>query len=58
MDHRLNCVVDSGKTTVRNVLPFRHANRGIGIESLLTKDHVEKVEVVVKETDGCKGKLG
>lgn len=46
-----------GKTTVRNVLPFRHANRGMGIESLLTKDHVEKVEVVVKETDGCKGRM-
>lgn len=46
-----------GKTTVRNVLPFRHANRGTGIERLLSRDHVEKVEIVVKETDGCKGRM-
>jgi len=46
-----------GKTTVRNIIPFRHANRGTGIESLLTRDHVEKVEMVVKETDGCKGRM-
>ena len=42
---------------MRTILPFRHMNRGTGIESLLNRDHVEKVEVVVKETDGCKGRL-
>ena len=40
---------------MRNMLAFRDANRGNGIEQILNKDHVQKVEVVVKETDGCKG---
>ncbi|OWF53086.1 GDH/6PGL endoplasmic bifunctional protein-like [Mizuhopecten yessoensis] len=45
-----------GKSVVKQILPFRHANRDI-LEPLLTSDHVSRVEVVMKETIGVQGRI-
>lgn len=45
-----------GKSIVKQILPFRDANRDV-LEPLLTSDHVARVEVVMKETIGVQGRI-
>ncbi|XP_060067801.1 GDH/6PGL endoplasmic bifunctional protein-like [Ylistrum balloti] len=45
-----------GKSVVKQILPFRHANQDI-LEPLLTSGHVARVEVVMKENIGVQVKL-
>ena len=38
------------------LLPCRYANRGL--DYLFRREHVERVEVVMKETEDCEGRTG
>lgn len=45
-----------GKSVVKQILPFRQANKQL-LEPLLTREHVARVEVVMKETIGVLGRI-
>lgn len=44
-----------GKAAVQAILPFRHANRD-WFEGLWNAEHVERVEIAMKETEDCEGR--
>ncbi|ESP04715.1 hypothetical protein LOTGIDRAFT_135691 [Lottia gigantea] len=47
-----------GKSVVREILPFRFVRQlNPEIEKLLNNKHVERIEVVLKETVDCKGRF-
>ncbi|KAL5007514.1 hypothetical protein ScPMuIL_016320 [Solemya velum] len=45
-----------GKSVVRQILPFRIHNRDV-LENMLNKEHVERVEVAMKETLGVEDRI-